>query len=80
MNDIGIEIDATHKWKVDGTWIHIEEIENPKQLVRDKSTDRMWLHLSKQRLNYQGMEKGREEGASEAIGKTLPKERVDTKL
>ena len=55
------------------------EIENLKQLVGDKSKDRMWMQLSKQRHNYQGMEKGSDEGASEAIGKTLksPK-RVNT--
>ena len=35
MNNIGIEIGATHKWKVEGKWIHIEEIENLKQLFRE---------------------------------------------
>ena len=49
MNDIAIEIDAMHKWKVDGKWIHIEEIENLEQLVRERSKDRMWSQLSKQR-------------------------------
>ena len=70
MNDIGIEISATHKWNMDGKWTHIEDIENITKVVREKAKDRMWIQLGKHRHNYQGMEEGRDEEASEAIGKT----------
>ena len=71
LNEIGIEVDAHHKWNVENKWTHIDEIENLKQLVRDKAKDRMWQQLSKQRHNYQGLGEGRDDEASETMGKTF---------
>ena len=68
-SDIGIEVDSTHKWNINAKWTHIEDIENLAQLVRGKTRDRMWQQLSKQRHNYQGLGTGRDEEASEALGK-----------
>ena len=67
MGPIGVEVDASHKWMINGKWTHIEDIENLAGLVRGKARDRMWQQLSKQRHTYQG----RDEGASDALGKTL---------
>ena len=69
LMQIGINADTQHHWEIEGIRVHITDIEDIKGEIREKAKDAAWKQLAQARHNYQGMEQGRDEEASEAISR-----------